>query len=120
MSVRPRRTTDQRLLDILTAIERIQVYTARMSFQEFVADSMLRDSVERNIERISEASRHLPDDLKAAHPQINWRAIANIGNVFRHAYDEIDVRLTWQVVKRELEPLKAAVNEMIARLRAEE
>lgn len=50
---------------------------------------MLRDAIERNIERISEASRRLPDDLKAGYPSIPWRDIAGIGNVLRHGYDAV-------------------------------
>ena len=116
MNVRPRRTARQRLDDILSAIERIERYTHEKSFKDFVADHMLRDSVERNIERISEASRHLPDTLIARHPEIPWRAIADIGNVFRHVYDDVDAGQTWQVVVRDLQPLKAAVSALITGL----
>lgn len=74
---------------------------------------MLRDSVERNIERLSEASRHLPSVLTDLHPEIPWRAIADIGNVFRHAYDDLDVEMTWRVVERDIVPLKFAVQNLI-------
>ena len=55
MSQRPRRTARQRLQDILEAIERIEIYTLGKTSEHFAADTMLRDSVERNIERLSEA-----------------------------------------------------------------
>ena len=48
------------LQDIPDAIARIESFTEGISFEEFLAKAMLRDAVERNIERISEASRHLP------------------------------------------------------------
>jgi uncharacterized protein with HEPN domain len=118
--VRPRRTVRQRLADILSAIQRIELYTREKSFDDFTADSMLRDSVERNIERISEATRHLPDALTARHPEIPWRAIGDIGNVFRHAYDDVDAGQTWRVVARDLQSLKAAIGKMIAGLGPDE
>ena len=34
--------------------------------------------------------------MKAAHPDIPWQAIAGIGNVLRHDYDEIDAMVIWQ------------------------
>lgn len=45
-----------------------------------------RDIVERNLEVISEASRRLPDDLKATQSHVDWRVLADLGNVLRHAY----------------------------------
>ena len=40
--------------------------------------------VERGIEIVSEAGRHLPEALKARHPAIAWRKVAGIGNISRH------------------------------------
>lgn len=117
MSQRPRRTARQRLHDIQDAIARIETYTYGKTAENFAADAMLRDSVERNIERLSEASRHLPKELTDLHPDIPWRAIADIGNVFRHAYDDLDITMTWLVVERDLPPLKAAIARLIEHLK---
>ena len=51
---------------------------------------MRRLAVIRALEVISEASRSLPDDLKARHPQVDWRAVADAGNAYRHGYDSLD------------------------------
>ncbi|MFG1225662.1 HepT-like ribonuclease domain-containing protein [Xanthobacter wiegelii] len=58
--------------------------TAGKTADDFEADRILRYAVERSIEVISEASRRIPDDLKATQDQIDWPAIAGIGNVMRH------------------------------------
>ena len=108
-----RRSPLQRLHDLRGAIERIEAFTFGKTFEEFASDDLLRDAVERNVERLSEASRHVPEDLKAQHPAVPWRAVADVGNVLRHAYDEVDPRQTWQIVSRDLAPLKAAVIAMI-------
>jgi uncharacterized protein with HEPN domain len=44
-------------------------------------------AMERYLERLSEASRHVPQELKEKHPEVDWRGVADIGNVLRHAYD---------------------------------
>lgn len=93
-----------RLEDILEAIAAIAEYTAGKSFEDYHAERMLRDAVERNIERISEASRHIPDHLKASHPEIAWPKVAGIGNVLRHAYPIVDDGVVWEVVARDLPP----------------
>ena len=103
----------QRLQDIIDAIDRIRTYTADADLHVFTATPMLYDAVIRNIEVISEATRHIPESAKAEHPQTPWRAIADIGNVLRYAYDRIDDHIVWSTVQNDLEPLRAAVEAMI-------
>jgi uncharacterized protein with HEPN domain len=105
-----------RLEDILEAIATIGSYTVGKTEADYEAERMLRDAVERNIERISEASRHIPRCLKAARPEIPWRRVASIGNILRHAYPIVDDSLIWEIVVRDLPPLKAAVEQMLAGL----
>lgn len=103
-----------RLQDILDGIRRIETYRRGRDFEDYRREPMLRDSIERNLERISEASRHIPDDIKAGHPDIPWQQIAGIGNVLRHAYRKVNDRTIWETVELHLPPLKQAVEAMIA------
>jgi uncharacterized protein with HEPN domain len=91
----------------------IGAYTAGKTQGDYAAERMLRDAVERNVERISEASRHIPRSLKAKHPEIPWRKVAGIGNILRHDYPIVDDSLIWELVVRDLPPLKAAVEQML-------
>lgn len=109
-----------RLEDILEAIAAIGEYTAGKTFEDYAAERMLRDAVERNIERISEASRHIPDSLRASHPDIEWPKVASIGNILRHAYPIVDDDVIWQVVIRDLPPLHAAARSMLREVEAED
>jgi uncharacterized protein with HEPN domain len=59
-----------RLTDIIEAIERVNGVLADVSLSAFEDDWQRRWLVERGVEIISEASRHLPDDLKARNPEI--------------------------------------------------
>jgi uncharacterized protein with HEPN domain len=102
-----------RLEDILAAIRDIEAFTSAKSFEDYMAEPMMRRAVERSVEIISEASRHVPDDLKTRHPQIPWRRIADIGNVLRHGYKVVDDAEMWDIVVRDLAPLKAAVAAML-------
>jgi uncharacterized protein with HEPN domain len=108
-----RRHPRQRLEDLLDAIAAIERYTAGKTLDHYLTEQMLRDAVERNIERLSEASRHIGDELKGVHPGVPWRAIADIGNVLRHGYDKVNDRRVWQVVTEDLASLRAAVEAMI-------
>jgi uncharacterized protein with HEPN domain len=101
-----------RLHDILEAIEGIQATVDEAVFADYVRSWTMRRAVERGIEIISEASRHLPDELKTQYPQIYWQEIGAIGNLLRHEYGRIDDRILWRVVQKYLPELKTVVLDM--------
>jgi uncharacterized protein with HEPN domain len=78
------------LHDILEAIVGARGAVRGMTLDAYVASWTTRRAVERAIEIISEATRHLPERLKASEPNVPWREIASIGNVLRHAYHRVD------------------------------
>ena len=72
--------------------------------------------IERYLERLSEASRQVPEALRSRHPSIDWRGVADIGNALRHAHDQIGDRRVWQTVTDDPPLLKAAIARMLADL----
>jgi uncharacterized protein with HEPN domain len=112
----PRAPVAARLRHILDAITRIETLTAGKTLEDYAADWVTRDAVERNLERISEASRHIPSELKAQHKSIPWRAVASLGNVLRHDYPQVKDPRLWRIVIQDLSPLKAAVAAMLRAL----
>jgi len=78
-----------RLTDIVEAIGHITSEMADVPLDAFERDWRRRWLVERGVEIVSEASRHLPADLKARHPDIPWQKVAGIGNVLRHNYQSV-------------------------------
>ena len=59
-----------RLTDIREAIQGITALTADVSYEAFVRNWERQRAIERGLEIISEASRHIPDDQKALAPDI--------------------------------------------------
>lgn len=108
-----RPTVAERLAHIDEAIDNIRQMLAGRSRAAFIEDMMLRLAVERSLEIISEASRHIPPDLKAKEQTINWRRLADLGNWLRHAYHRTDAGILWDMVQNDLEPLKTFVGRMI-------
>ena len=82
-----------RLADIIEAIERIRGVLDGVTLEAFEQNWEKRWLVERGIEIISEASRHLTDDIKERRPEIPWTKVA--GNVLRHAYDHVAPDVLW-------------------------
>lgn len=79
-SVRPR------LDDILENID-IAVRAVADSFKN---DVIVRLAVERAVEIISEAVRHIPPEARDLYPDTPWRNIIAIGNKLRHEYHRVD------------------------------
>lgn len=109
-----------RLTDIIEAIELIRSEMAGVALEAFEPNKRKRWLVERGIEFISEASRHLSDELKARHPEIPWPKVAGIGNVLRHEYEHVAHDVLWHVVRDDLPPLEKACREELTRTQAGE
>jgi uncharacterized protein with HEPN domain len=103
---------------IAQAIVDIETMLAGSSFGTIFADRAKRAAIERWIEIVSEASRRIPTELKAQYPEIPWPAVAAVGNILRHDYDEIAPRAIEAIVRDGLPPLKAAIDAMIVDWRA--
>lgn len=97
------------LSDIEAAIDGILDAVRDVGMEEFRSSWVLRHAVQRGLEIISEASRHIPEDLATRHPTIPWRQIRDIGNVLRHAYHRVDDEVVWAVIENDLAPLRRAV-----------
>jgi uncharacterized protein with HEPN domain len=110
-SNRPR----QRLWDILENRDAIVAFTTGMTLAAYRCDRKTRYAVTRALEIISEASRHLPDALKARHPTIDWAGIAAVGNIYRHAYDTVDETLVWHTIEHDIAPLRTVIVAELAR-----
>jgi uncharacterized protein with HEPN domain len=73
-------TVAERITHISDAIGHIRQFVEKHSFSSFEADLGTRLAVERLLEVISEASRHIPQEMKAAEAAENWRRLADLGN----------------------------------------
>ena len=80
-----------------------------MTVEAFMADTKTLLAVERCLEIISEASRDIPEVIRAEHPDIPWRRMADAGNVYRHIYDMVNPEIVWRVVKDDLSKLRTAM-----------
>jgi len=84
----------------------------------FEADFRSRRAVERCIEIVSEASRHIPDAEKACFPDLPWSDIVGSGDLFRHADHQGAAPVVWRTAARSLSELRPVIEAMFARARA--
>ncbi len=108
-----KRSARDRLQDIAGAIAKIDQFVAGKTFEDFSTDALVHDAVVRNLEIISEASRHVPDGIKARLPHIAWREIGDFGNVLRHGYEAVSDAILWSTIERDLPVLWAAIDTLL-------
>ena len=108
-----KRTHIARLTDIAENADAIRSMIDGSDFGSYRNNFQLRKAVERCLEIISEASRSIPEELKASHPHIPWRDVAAIGNLLRHEYQRVDDFVIWSIAVKSLLPLRLSVAAML-------
>ncbi len=111
-----REATSRWLNDIHHHIVLAQRFVEGMTYEALRDDLRTTYAVTRCLEIISEASRRLPDELKARHPSVAWKNMAGAGNVYRHAYEDVAVSFIWIVLEDHLPPLRIVVEQELAGL----
>lgn len=104
----PSKKSARRLLDIIENGQFIREYVTGLDRSGFQRNRIVRDAVERCLERISEAIAKLGDQAPVLLPGQPCSKIRGFGNVLRHDYDMILVDRIWSIVQEDLQPLLQA------------
>lgn len=57
--------------------------------------------------------KSLPSSFRLRHPEIPWKQMAGMRDILIHEYFDVDLILTWRVVKQELGPIKLKLLEIL-------
>ena len=98
----PKRDDTLLLKDIAEAGNKIINYTAGITYEIFLSNSMIVDAVVRNFEVIGEAAKLISDETKLNHPEIEWKRMAQFRDVLIHDYFGIEYEIVWDVIQNHL------------------
>ena len=104
------------LWDARRAAGRIARFTAGRSYNDYLADDMLRSAVERQFEIVGEAFtglRRVAPEVAAGIP--NLPRIVAFRNVLIHGYATVDDPLVWGVVEGDLPRLLALLAGLLSK-----
>ena len=99
--------------------EKVLSYTMGLDQEAFIADGLTYDATLRNIELIGEAATHVPDDVRKAHPEIEWRSIVGARNRVAHAYMGLDDDVLWDIIQTDVPDLLPKLHRLLASARSE-
>ncbi len=72
----PSKSAETALRDMLYHIDLAERFVTGLDYAAFHDDERTVYAVTRCLEIVSEASRRLPEEMKARHPSIEWKRIA--------------------------------------------
>lgn len=74
------------------------------------------DAVIRNFEILGEAARNIEStapEFTAAHAEIPWGAAYRLRNQVAHGYFDVDLKVVWQTIQRDLPGLKVQLTALL-------
>jgi uncharacterized protein with HEPN domain len=90
------------LQDILQAAEAIRDFTQGMSCEAFVDDDRTFSAVLYKFAVMGEATKLLPEQIRADYPDIPWRSIAGLRDKVIHGYIGVDYALLWETINKKI------------------
>jgi uncharacterized protein with HEPN domain len=99
--------------DMIAFASKCLAYTEGMDQYSFVSSALTYDATLRNLELIGEAATRLPDEVRAAHPEIPWRMMIATRNRLIHAYLGIDNDTVWSIIQDDLPELIEGLRRML-------
>lgn len=100
---------------ILNMIDRIESVTGTGK-NTFLGSQLHQDAALRNLHTMTETTQRLSDNLKSAHPDVEWATLAAFRNVLVHDYLGIDIELVWTVLTQDVPEFKNKIIRILSKL----
>ena len=107
------------LLDIARAARRCVEIAQRLDEAAFLEDVDAQGNMLYWLVVLGEAVRRLSAEFQARHPAIPWHEIVGMRNRLVHEYDDVDLHIVWQSVRKDVPLLIQAIEPLLPAEEAE-
>jgi len=100
------------LSDMQEAIYSIESYSVN-SFSDFEKDEKTQDAIMFNLVVLGEAANNISSEFQLGHPEIPWSSIIGTRNVIVHGYDQVKIRIVWDIIQNNIPQLRKALKKLV-------
>jgi len=108
-----KRVYEDYLCDMLENAEKARSFVRGMDYDGFRKDDKALYAVIRAFEIIGEAARQIPEEVRDAYPEIQWREIMGMRNKLTHEYFGINTEVVWRTVQEDVPVIIPALRKML-------
>lgn len=83
------------------------------TLEEFLDDEKLKRAVGMTLINIGELVKNISDELRLAHREVPWKAVAGMRDVAAHKYQTLRMEDVYNTVVSDLPELKKQINNII-------
>ena len=114
MNEKPGRAVSRDAFYLAHMIECIAAIESYCEAGDVETDPRTLDAVLRRLQIMTESSKRISDELKAAYPAVAWRELAGFRNVVVHDYLGIRIERIWPIVRRDIPLLREQLAVILA------
>lgn len=103
------RRDQQRLNDILEALDTIARFIRSKSESEFMEDELLRDAVARRLAIVGEAATRISNELRDRHQSVPWPRIIAFRNILVYDYFGVHWPIVWHTAHAQSPELRTQI-----------
>jgi len=105
------------LSDILDSITLIESYMSGIDYDHFLINRQVQDAVVKRFEVIGEAVKRLDKDFRDIHPELPWKGMIGLRDIFVHDYDKVILEELWKLINNgDLQSVKEQVIKVLANI----
>ena len=102
------------LEQMLESVGKIREFVSGMDYDEFLKDQKTQSAVIMQLALIGEMAKRVSDAARS-NIDVPWKEIAGFRDRAIHDYYQIDLRIAWDTIGLDLEPLRKALREYLER-----
>ncbi len=103
------------LRHVLDEITFLLEHTRGLSFDDLMEDAVLQRACARSFEIMGEAVKHISNDFRRKHKEIDWRNIAGMRDKLIHQYFGVNWNILWDVIKEKLPGVQIHLEKILER-----